>query len=68
MRPHRLRRGDVGIDEVDGEAVMAGRPAHLELLLERPFEAVGPAQLHRPQRLIDLEPVHFVPRRSEGRR
>ncbi len=49
-----------GIARHDIDAVVAGRGDHLELLLQRPFEAVRPSPLHGPHGLKNLERLHSV--------
>jgi len=46
------------VEEAHARAVETGVADHLQLLLERPFEAVGAALLHGPQRLIDEQALH----------
>ncbi len=54
-RPRRQHALHVGRPEIDGHAVIPGLGNHLERLLDRHLDPVGPVRLHRPKRLVDLE-------------
>jgi hypothetical protein len=60
----------VAIEEANARTVEAGGMDHVELLVERPLQAVRAAPLHRPQRLQDEKALHLSRpcRRTAARR
>src|SRR5262249_48521641 len=57
----RAGGGDVGEGEVDRHAVVAGLGDHREGFLGAALPTVRAAQLHGPERLVDLQPRHAPP-------
>ena len=48
----------VAVKKTHTGTIEAGRMDHVELGVQRPFGTVGPAPLHRPHRLVDLQLLH----------
>jgi hypothetical protein len=52
--------GIAGIDEADAGAVEAGIADYCQLLVQRPFDALGAAPLHGPEGSIDGERLRHI--------